>query len=311
MADGVDAGPGIEIIDTLLGGQTGMTAAYLIEEGGPTLVETGAQTSAQTLIAALTDRGIGPNDLRQVILTHIHLDHCGGVGDIAQAFPSARVVVHRRGARHLADPTRLVESSIAVYGALAPLYGRLTPVPAERIDAVEEGARIDLGAGRTLDVIDAPGHARHQMALVDAAHGVVFTGDALGVRFPGSEVYPAIPPPDFDLDMALTTLRRIAERQPTRLLLPHFGPVDAPQEAVATAGERQRILAEAALAGWEAGGEEGVWDEVSRRLPMEAVVTDEPGRERWRAVLWADNNPPGLIEWIKGREARAAEGART
>jgi len=307
MADVMDAGPGITIIDTLLGGHTGMTAAYLVEGDGPTLIETGSQTSADVVIRALREFGIGPNDLRQIVLTHIHLDHCGGVGDVAAAFPSASVVVHRRGAKHLAEPARLLESSFAVYGDLAPLYGGLTPVPKERIVAVEEGARIDLGGGRFFDVIDAPGHARHQMALVDTDHGRIFTGDALGVRFPGSEIYPTVPPPDFDIDMALTTLARIDERKATKLLLPHFGPIDDPETAIEVAGERQRILSEAALEGWKQSGEAGVAAEVDRRLPMEAVITDEPGRARWRAVLWADNNPPGLVEWIKLREARSNE----
>lgn len=287
-----------------------MTAAYLVHADGPTLVETGSQTSAPTVIAALRDQGIGPNDLRQIVLTHIHLDHCGGVGDVAAAFPSARVVVHRRGAKHLAEPARLLESSFAVYGDLAPLYGGLTPVAKERIVAVEEGGRIELGDGWHFDVIDAPGHARHQMALVDSDHGRIFTGDALGVRFPGSEIYPAIPPPDFDIDRALTTLARIAERQPTTLLLPHFGPVDDPQSAIEVAGERQRILSEAALEGWREAGEAGVAPAVARRLPMEAVITDDPGRARWRSVLWADNNPPGLVEWIKLRVATEQEVAK-
>lgn len=308
MTDGTMVAHDIEMIDTRLGGYDGMTAAYLIRSGGPTLIETGSQTSAQTVIDALTERGIGPDDLRQIVLTHIHLDHCGGVGDVARAFPAARVVVHRRGARHLAEPDRLLESSFAVYGDLKDLYGGLTPVPAERIAAVEEGDRIDLGAGRHLDVLDAPGHARHQMALIDSDDGVVFTGDSLGVRFQGSELYPTIPPPDFDIDRGLDTLRRIDAVGATRLLLPHFGPIDDPATQIALAAERQRALADAALTGWAEGGAAGVAAAVDRMLPLEAVVTDDAGLGRWRAVLWADNNPPGLVEWMRLRERAAADG---
>lgn len=292
--------PDITLIDTMLGGQSGLTAAYLVRADRLTLVETGSQTSAEGLISALGDHGIGPDDLDQVVLTHIHLDHCGGVGDVMRAFPRARLYVHRRGARHLAEPTRLLESSFAVYGDLAPMYGGLRPVEAERIESVEEGGRIPLGGGRELEVMDAPGHARHQMALLDTHSGTLFTGDALGVRFPGSEMYPTVPPPDFDFEMALTTLRRLDERSAERLALPHFGVIDDPGPAIEVAAERQTTLAEAALRGWRGGGTaEAVGQEIERTLPVTDVVTDAPGRHRWEITLWADNNVPGLALWAE------------
>ncbi len=293
----------------MLAGETGLTAAYLITGERTTLVETGSQTSADGLVAQLTAYGIGPDDLDQVVLTHIHLDHCGGVGDVMRAFPRATLYVHRRGARHMAEPDRLLSSSFAVYGDQAPMYGGLTPVDADRITAVEEGGEVPLGGGRTLSVMDAPGHARHQMGLLDSESGSLFTGDALGVRFPGSEVYPTVPPPDFNLTFALRTLGRMRELGPARLLLPHFGPIDGDvAEALRTAGERQRILAEAARDGWASGGDEAsVGRRMQEVLPVEDVVTDEHGRHRWRLTLWADNNVPGLAEWARA-EAEAAEG---
>lgn len=301
--------PDITLIDTLLGGETGLTAAYLIRGERLTLVETGSQTSAESLIANLIDHGIGPDDLDQIVLTHIHLDHCGGVGDVMNAFPRARLYVHRRGARHLAEPTRLLESSFAVYGDLAPIYGGLVPVAPERIEAVEEGGTIPLGGGRRLEVMDAPGHARHQMALLDTGSGSLFTGDALGVRFPGSELYPTLPPPDFNLDMALTTLDRIAERGAERLLLPHFGAIDEPETAIAVAAERQATLAEAARRGWRAGGTEAaVGEEIDRTLPVADVVIDDDGRRRWQFTLWADNNVTGLALWAESVETPAEGG---
>ncbi len=290
----------ITLIDTMLGGESGLTAAYLVRADRLTLVETGARTSADSLIATLGDLGVSPEDLDQIVLTHIHLDHCGGVGDVMRTFPRARLFVHRRGARHLAEPARLIESSFAVYGDLAPLYGDLRPVEAERIEAVEEGGRIPLGGGRELEVMDAPGHARHQMALLDTHSGSLFTGDALGVRFPGSAMYPTVPPPDFNLDMALTTLRRLDERHAERLLLPHFGAIDDAADAIAVAAERQTTLAEAALRGWRSGGSvEAVGEEMQRTLPVDAVVSDDAGRRRWQFTLWADNNVTGLAQWAE------------
>src|SRR5438876_2763904 len=123
--------PGVLEIDTLLGGWERVTAGYLVEGPEPVLVETGSQTSVPALLAALDALGVGADDLAGVAVTHIHLDHAGGVGDVAKAFPNATVYVHEKGARHLADPARLVESASRVYGHLLDdLYGRLEPTPA-------------------------------------------------------------------------------------------------------------------------------------------------------------------------------------
>ena len=129
--------PGVVEIDTLLGGWEQTTAAYLSEATAPVLVETGSRSSLPSLMAALESLGVGPFDLAGVVVTHIHLDHAGGVGDVARSFPDATVYVHPEGARHLADPSRLVSSAARVYGDLLDgLYGRLQPTAAERIRAL-------------------------------------------------------------------------------------------------------------------------------------------------------------------------------
>src|SRR5579864_5606868 len=127
MSDAVDIAPGIRQLDTLLGGMEQLTAGFLIDGPMPALVETGSQSSVPAVNVALAALGIGPLDLRWIIVTHIHLDHAGAVGDLARDFPSATVVVHERGARHLVDPTRLIDSASRVYGPLLDgLYGRRT-----------------------------------------------------------------------------------------------------------------------------------------------------------------------------------------
>jgi len=304
----MEVAPGITMIDTLLGGVPEITAAYLVAGMSPALVEAGAQTSATSVLAALEAIGLGPGDLAWLVMTHVHLDHCGAVGELAAAFPNATVVVHERGARHLVAPDRLVAASAAVYGDLAPLYGGLSPVDEDRVLAAAPGERISLGGTRELVMIEAPGHARHHMAVLDEATGTVIAGDALGVQFPGSGLYPAVPPPEFDLDAALATLATLDRIEPETLLLGHFGPVDDPAEAIAASAERQAAIAHAARDAWREGGGDAVGPAVERVLPLEATVGDASALERWRRLRWCDNNVTGLRTWLERADRTAASG---
>jgi glyoxylase-like metal-dependent hydrolase (beta-lactamase superfamily II) len=233
--------PGIRQLDTLMGGWDQVTAGFLVEGPQPALVETGARTSVATVIDALAAAGLGPADLRWLVLTHIHLDHAGGIGDLAESFPSATVVVHERGARHLADPTRLIDSAARVYGDLLDsLYGRMLPVPQDRLVAAADGYRIDVGNGRVLTLVDSPGHAKHHHAVLDEHTGTLLVGDAVGVRLPEVGILrPAVPPPDFDLEQAVASLHRFAALRPTQVVLTHYGPVPDPLGAL---DEAEHIL---------------------------------------------------------------------
>src|SRR5687768_5646788 len=146
---------GVIEIDTLLGGWERVTAGYLVTGPAPVLVETGSQTSVPQLLAALDALGVAADELAGIAVTHIHLDHAGGVGDVARAFPNATVYVHEKGARHLVDPGRLVKSAAMVYGDLLDtLYGRLDPTPADRVHVLEDGEQIVIGGGRVLTTVD-------------------------------------------------------------------------------------------------------------------------------------------------------------
>ena len=223
----VDLGDEVWLIDTQMGGYDGITAGYLIRGERPCLVETGAARSADEVVDALAALGVGADDLATIVVTHIHLDHAGGVGTLAAAFPQAQVVVHEAGARHLADPSRLMRSARMVFGdVLDELFGALLPTRAERIRVLSDGEPIDLGGGRTLASFDSPGHARHHVGLLDSLTGDLYTGDAAGVWTPETgDLRPATPPPEFDLDAALASLEKMRERHATRLLFSHFGPV--------------------------------------------------------------------------------------
>ncbi|HEX4790570.1 MAG TPA: MBL fold metallo-hydrolase [Actinospica sp.] len=251
-------GADVHLIDTAMSGYAGITAAYAILGSKPCLVETGTATSAKTVVDALASLGVGPTDLATIVVTHIHLDHAGGVGDLAAAFPNARIVVQQSGARHLADPSRLMASARRVFGAaMDEVFGELLPTDATRIDAIDARGRVDLGGGRHLEGHHTPGHARHHLGLVDSATGDLYVGDAAGLYVPPDEadpltglaadgsgagtMLPGTPPPDFDLGLALASLGRMRDLGSTRLLFSHYGPITQVADSLARAEEELRL----------------------------------------------------------------------
>ncbi|MGH9190639.1 MAG: MBL fold metallo-hydrolase, partial [Acidimicrobiales bacterium] len=289
-------------IDTRLGGWEQMTAGYLVEGPEPVLVETGSQTSVPTLLAALEGLGVGPGDLAGVVVTHIHLDHAGGVGDVAAAFPDAKVYVHPAGARHLVDPTRLVDSAARVYGDLLDdLYGRLTPTAADRIEVLADGDEVRVGPSRVLTAVDSPGHARHHVGLHDSETGILFVGDAVGVRLPDVGVLrPATPPPDFHLGQALMSLRRFAERRPSALALAHYGLVPGePSDVLEEAEAALRRWAEVAEAAWRAGAD--IASALDEQFSPEMAGVDPTGRRKVETLNGIHSNAAGLRRWLDKR----------
>jgi len=293
--------PGVLQVDTLLGGLTQVTAGYLITGTAPVLVETGSQTSVPALLAALDDLGVAPEELAGIAVTHIHLDHAGGVGDVARAFPKATVYVHERGARHLVDPTKLVNSAAMVYGDLLDtLYGRLTPTDAARIHVLEDGEVIEVSANRTLTTVDSPGHAKHHLALHDSDSGILFAGDAVGVRLPFVGVLrPATPPPDFDLDQAITSLRKFADRRPAGVALAHFGLVPDPLDTLAEAEETLTHWAEVAEAAWQAG--EDIAAALDAAFSGNLDDIDPAAREINETLNGIHSNAAGFRRWLETR----------
>jgi glyoxylase-like metal-dependent hydrolase (beta-lactamase superfamily II) len=229
-----------------MGGYDGITAAYLIASDRPALVETGAALSADRVVTSLASLGIGAADLATIVVTHIHLDHAGGVGDLAAAFPNAEVVVHERGARHLVSPERLVASARRVYGELMDrVFGDLLPTPVERVRALDDIDSIDLGGGRTLRSHWSPGHASHHVGLLDSETNDLYVGDAAGIYVPEVDlVKPATPPPDFDLPVALASIESFRALQPDRLLFSHYGPVTTIDETLDASVEELELWVE-------------------------------------------------------------------
>ena len=293
--------PGVDQIDTLLGGWEQVTAGYLVHGDAPVLVETGSQSSVKALVAALDGLGVGADELAGVAVTHIHLDHAGGVGDVARAFPSATVYVHEKGARHLVDPTRLIDSAARVYGPLLDsLYGRLDPTPAERIHVLEDGEELRVSADRVLTTVDSPGHAKHHLALHDSVSGILFAGDAVGVRLPDAGVLrPSTPPPDFDLDRALASLRRFAARRPSGLALAHYGLLEDPSAVLAEAEQTLRRWAGVAEAAWREGRD--IAAALDEAFAADLAGVDPAHREKLETLSGVHSNAAGFRRWLDTR----------
>jgi glyoxylase-like metal-dependent hydrolase (beta-lactamase superfamily II) len=294
-------GPGVLQIDTLLGGWQRMTAGYLIEGPEPVLIETGSQSSVPALLQALKDHGLSPDDLAGVAVTHIHLDHAGGVGDVAKAFPQATVYVHEKGARHLVDPSRLIDSAARVYGPLLDdLYGRLEPTPKDRLRVLRDGDQVSVGPNRSLVTVDSPGHAKHHLALHDSESGILFAGDAVGVRLPDAGILrPATPPSDFDLDQAITSLRKFRARQPAGVALAHYGLLPDPLEMLEEAEMILRRWAEVAEAAWRE--DRDIVDALEKAFGDELKGTDPVDREKLDTLNGIHSNAAGLRRWLETR----------
>jgi glyoxylase-like metal-dependent hydrolase (beta-lactamase superfamily II) len=307
----LDALPdGVTGIDTHMGGVSEITAGYLVRGERPALIETGPSKVAAAVADGVRRAGLSPEDLAWIVVTHIHLDHAGGVGDLVRTFPNATVVVHPAGARHLNQPERLLSSSARVYGELMDtVYGGLTPVEADRIRAAEDGEHLDLGSGRRLRLVHAPGHAKHHMAVFDPDLGALFAGDGVGVLLPSTGVLrPATPPPDFDRDLAVGSLRRMAALDPAHLVLTHFGPITPPAERLAEAEDKLLRWCETAEAAAGEHGPEQDHIEAALRERFEREEGHEEGDpDRYVLLNTYASNAAGLARWLKLRQQAASQ----
>lgn len=203
-----------------------MIATAVVPAGdGLALVDPGPTSCLPVLEAGLAAQGATLADVRLLLLTHIHLDHAGAAGTIAARVPGLRVLVHERGAPHMADPSKLLASATRLYGdAMDRLWGAFEPVPAAALQVVRDGDHVDAGAGGLI-VRNTPGHASHHVTYFDASDGIAYVGDTAGVQVSGGYLIAPTPPPDIDIEHWEQSLDRIAELEPDRLMLTHFGVV--------------------------------------------------------------------------------------
>lgn len=315
MFDWRDYGNGIVAFDAGYVRPILASIHLIVEAGRVAVVDTGSNDSLSNMLVALKRLGLGPEVVDYIFLTHIHLDHAGGAGTLMQACPNARLVVHPRGARHMAEPAKLVAGVTAVYGAeyVQRVYGEIKPIPVERIIEASDGTVIDL-AGRALLCLDTPGHARHHICIVDQKAKGIFTGDMFGLSYRELDVegrqfiFPTTTPTQFEPEEMRLSIQRLMALQPQAMYLTHYGQL--PDVTVQGEHLLRRLEALTCLA--EAETAQGEARHALLKSAMTRYLLDEVRAhgctmpESQLLDIWATDlelNTQGLCFWLDSRRA--------
>ncbi len=212
-------------LDTMALGQAGTVAVYVIKGPKVTMVDCGYASSYETVLQGLSEMGIRPSDVKYVIPTHVHLDHAGAAGYLLREMPNAEVIAHEKAVPHLVDPSRLIESATGIFGDfIMKAYGLPLRIDESRITPVGQEMHLDLGDGLSATLVDAPGHAPHQISVLLEKQKLLFTADAVGIVYPGLKtLIPTTPPPSFEPAKLSSTVDRLLQMDSNSLLVPHFG----------------------------------------------------------------------------------------
>jgi glyoxylase-like metal-dependent hydrolase (beta-lactamase superfamily II) len=296
------------VLDLNFQGSEGVIASYLLtSDEGHTLIETGPGSTLRGLEQAVEHAGAHLEDVTQLVVTHIHLDHAGAAGALLRGLPDARLFVHPVGAPHMIDPSKLLASATRIYGErMDALWGAFVPCPADRVVALADGAELTCGE-QTLRALHTPGHANHHIAYHDPERHTVFTGDVAGVRLNAARyVRPPTPPPDIDVEAWHASVDRIRAAQPRALDLTHFGRFDDPARHL---DDLLRVLDKwaARVAEWLT---EGIPTELMvRKLKdaSDAALLAESG-DPWLAGAYELASPSGmtvdgLVRYLKRRNS--------
>lgn len=312
---------GIHTIDTGFV-RPGFDAAYLIVEAGHgAFIDSGTVHSVPRLLAALAEAGLEPAQVDYLILTHVHLDHAGGAGELLAQLPKATLVVHPRGARHMIDPSQLWAGASQVYGeeVMRRDYGHLRPVPAERVREAADGQCLEL-AGRRLQCLYTPGHAKHHMAIHDERARACFTGDTFGLSYRefdtdrGPFILPTTTPVQFDPQALHDSIDRLMALKPDRMYLTHFGPVGDIERLAADLHEQiDAMVAFAQAAAGKSDRHAWLCEALADLYAGRASAHGwHGGRKRLREMLNMDIelNAQGLEVWLDQQRRAHADATR-
>ncbi|MCP1375423.1 MBL fold metallo-hydrolase [Dyella lutea] len=309
---------GIHTIDTGFVRQQ-FDAAYLVVDGDrAAFIDCGTNYAVPRMMAALDAAGLTPQHVDWLILTHVHLDHAGGAGELIAQLPNAKLVVHPRGARHMIDPSQLWAGASAVYGeaVMDETYGRLRPIPAERVVEAPDGHIVHLG-NRPLLCIDTPGHAKHHIAIYDEKANACFTGDTFGLSYreldtdKGPFIIPTTSPVQFDPEALHDSIDRLLAMKPAAMYLTHYGRVEQVERLAADL--HAQIDAMVALAR-EANGKPNRHEALKSALADLYASRAEAhgclqGRDAMEALVLGMDitlNAQGLEVWLDNEQRRSA-----
>lgn len=287
------------------GGIEQLICSYINAGPNPVLVESGPTNSIPNLLSGIDELGIKREDIKYVAVTHIHLDHGGGVGTLLKHLPNAKVLVHPRGAPHLIDPERLWPSSQSVLGFVSEVFGKPEPVPNDRVIPITEGA-IDLGDGGKLTITETLGHASHHLSFQESFNMGVFPGDAAGTYLAECNVVvPTIPPPFF-LEPALASLDKLIALNPTALYFTHFGKADDALNRLKSYKEQLRLWVHVAEEGTKAHlSFEEIRDNIIKTDPAMTQVASYIQKHKIYQKTVLDNCVRGAIGYAEHMQSKA------
>ena len=227
-------------------------AVYFIRDGGGAIIEPGPAVLVPDIQKAAAQLDISKPEY--IIPTHIHLDHAGGSGKLAEIFPDTQIVLHPQGAKHMVEPSRLIESTKMAFGDdFEKTYGPILPLPESRLRLVRDGDKLKLG-GRELLIIHTPGHATHHIAIFDTKTKGLFCGESLGLIYgPGYPPLPAVAPPSFDLELYLKDMENLKALKPRLLFYSHGTVAQEPEKLIDTAIENSKLVGDLILKDLKAG----------------------------------------------------------
>jgi len=284
----------LHLIDVETVGLKSFIASYVLKGKQVAIVETGPTSSIPNLLSGLKELNVKPEDVAYVAVSHIHLDHGGGVGALLKHLLNAKVIVHQRGAPHLVNPEKLWQQSLAVLGNIAKMYHKPEPVVEERIIAASDGMTFDIGGNIKLRVIETLGHASHHLSYYEPLSEGIFLGDAAGIYLSQFDVTVPTSPSPFRMDIMLTSLEKLLSLKPKALYYSHFG------EAYNAVKRLQAYAQQLKL--WAGAVKQGIENKEELGAIRKRIIAGDKGFQRAKEYIEAHPilNETVLVESVQG-----------
>lgn len=292
--------PHVFLVDLKPAGFGHFIASYVLRAERIAVVETGPTATVPNLLTGLREIGVDVEDVDYVVVSHIHLDHGGGAGALLKTLPKAKLIVHKRGAPHIASPEKLWAQSQQVLGKVAGLYEEPIPVDEKRVIAAEDGMTFDLGEGVELRVVETLGHASHHQSFYEKTSQGVFPGDAAGIYIPEFGVIIPTTPPPFNLEMALASIEKLKQLRPKVLFYSHFGRATNALEKLQRHADQLRLWADIVAEKMKRQATlEEMKEEIMKRDPAVNKVADYIKTHPILDRGTISQNVEGFVEYFK------------